>query len=523
MKWITKFMHIFHRIVGTVLSILFVMWFLTGFVMIYHGFPRIRASHRLARQELLTEGQSVTSLLPLDSVLSQLPEGMQVEGLSLKRENGRTVLTVRSGRESLAFPADTLGPLCEAEDDEASVVQHTLAVWSDGAPVARIDTLTRLDQWIPFGQMKKELPIYKFYLDDEERHQLYIGSQTGEPLNYTTRSQRIWAWLGAIPHWVYFTRLRQDVVLWRKVVEWLSGIGCLMVIAGLWVGIDTWRKTSRRRAGGFSPYKKKWYHWHYVTGLIFGIFALTFAFSGMMSLADIPSWISSTKVEVDTRAIGRPLPAASAYTLDYRDVLANHPEAKQLDWSAFNGHAYYTITGDGLKAYIDATSNAPMPLDLIEEEVNEAILSLYNKLLSAQERDQKPASTESVASEETAHAVALQTTLLDHFDTYYRGRSTSPQELLPVWKVTTNDADHSTYYVNPRTAAVRRVTTTSRWEYWVYPAMHSLRIGALNTHEPIRQVLLWILLLGGTAVSVTGIVLAVNYLRRLICRQRRRD
>ena len=64
-----------------------------------------------------------------------------------------------------------------------------------------------------------------------------------------------------------------------------------MVIAGIWVTVDVWRKTHRNRHSKFSPYRKRWYHWHYVSGIFFGIFVLTFTFSGMMSLADIPEWI----------------------------------------------------------------------------------------------------------------------------------------------------------------------------------------------------------------------------------------
>lgn len=30
-----------HRILGTLLSILFVVWFLTGMVMMYHSYPKL--------------------------------------------------------------------------------------------------------------------------------------------------------------------------------------------------------------------------------------------------------------------------------------------------------------------------------------------------------------------------------------------------------------------------------------------------------------------------------------------------
>lgn len=115
-------------------------------------------------------------------------------------------------------------------------------------------------------RLKEEFPIYKFHFADPERHELYISSKSGEVLQYTDKNSRFWAWLGAIPHWVYFTSLRQDAELWIKVVVWLSGIGCVMCIAGIYLGIRDFRLARRRHL--ISPYKKFWYKASYSRGVI---------------------------------------------------------------------------------------------------------------------------------------------------------------------------------------------------------------------------------------------------------------
>ena len=186
------------------------------------------------------------------------------------------------------------------------------------------------------------MPIYKIYFADEAGTQLYLSSQNGEALQFSYRSERFWAWLGAIPHWVYFTWLRQDTVLWTKTVIWLSALGCLMVIAGIWVTVDVWRKTHRNRHSKFSPYRKRWYHWHYVSGILFGIFVLTFTFSGMMSLADIPEWIHkpALKKGSPTRILHARGPRPENYPLDYRRVIAAYPQALQIEWRNFREHPY---------------------------------------------------------------------------------------------------------------------------------------------------------------------------------------
>lgn len=47
MNVITKLMYSIHRILGTLLCILFLMWFLSAFVMMYHRFPRVSAKEKM--------------------------------------------------------------------------------------------------------------------------------------------------------------------------------------------------------------------------------------------------------------------------------------------------------------------------------------------------------------------------------------------------------------------------------------------------------------------------------------------
>ena len=91
----------------------------------------------------------------------------------------------------------------------------------------------------------------------------------------------------------------------------------------------------------------------------------------------------------------------------------------------------------------------------------------------------------------------------------YRGR---PQ--LPVWKITVDDPDRSVYYIHPETGIIRHVDTSSRWKYWSYTALHRMRLPGLNSNATLRKTVLWVLLLGGTAVCITGVALSVNYIRK---------
>ena len=55
MNVITKLMYSIHRILGTLLCILFLMWFLSAFVMMYHRFPRVSAKEKMQKLEMLSQ------------------------------------------------------------------------------------------------------------------------------------------------------------------------------------------------------------------------------------------------------------------------------------------------------------------------------------------------------------------------------------------------------------------------------------------------------------------------------------
>ena len=58
-----------HRVLGTLLSVLFLMWFVSGIVMIYHGFPSAGRDEKAAKLEPLD-----TDLPSVDELARRLPD-----------------------------------------------------------------------------------------------------------------------------------------------------------------------------------------------------------------------------------------------------------------------------------------------------------------------------------------------------------------------------------------------------------------------------------------------------------------
>lgn len=481
-------MRTIHRIGGVALSILFAVWFLSGFVMIYHTFPRIGAADRLERQEALA-----LPLPPLPAVLAQVPDSSEIRAMTLRRYMGQTVFRIRTGVQEYTVEAGTLRLV---PPDAVPPPGAVAALWCN-APVARIDTLYSLEQWIPFSALRKEFPVYKYYFADEAKHQLYVSSRTGAALQFTDARSRCWAWLGAIPHWVYFTWLRQDAETWGWTIIVLAAVGCLVTLAGFYLGIRAFRMAVRRHKPLVSPYRKRWFRWHYVTGMVFGVFVLTWTFSGLMSLASIPKWFSSARADYPVRSVLQgDTVVPEAYRSDYRELLALYPGVKEIEWGSFNGLPLYRVR-TGVEAYTaDASAAAVAPLRLTEGQVTEAVKRIHGA------------------------DVALCTEWLTEFDTYYVSRKrTLP---LPVYRVAVADEAGSAYYIDPASGAYRYVNRDGRYMHWMYPALHSFAIPWLVKYPVVWNCAMWGLMLGGTAVSLTALALSLGWAKRKVRGGKRR-
>src|SRR4029077_15428353 len=98
------------------------------------------------------------------------------------------------------------------------------------------------------------------------------------------------AYAGAIPHRLYFTPLRKNGPLWSKIVIWSSGIGAVASLLGVVIGVWMYSASKRYRYDGAPtsiPYRGQ-KRLHTIFGLIFGVAAATWAFSGMLSMDQFP-------------------------------------------------------------------------------------------------------------------------------------------------------------------------------------------------------------------------------------------
>ena len=68
------------------------------------------------------------------------------------------------------------------------------------------------------------------------------------------------------------------------IVIYISIVATILTLLGMFVGIWRWRFSGKFKTGARTPYREPWMRWHHIVGIVFGVTALTFIFSGLMSM-----------------------------------------------------------------------------------------------------------------------------------------------------------------------------------------------------------------------------------------------
>ena len=210
---------------GVTFCLLFAWWFLSGIFMMYGDYPSVGAADRLARAPLLDASKI---LVEPEAAYQRLAFDQPPDQVHLNMYDGRPAYRFRLGREeSLVFADD--GQVQSKFSMETML--RVAAAWT-GQPErsARMEFNTEEDQWTVAGQFRALRPLIKYSWRSGE--QVYVSTVTGEVVQSTTRSARILAHLGPIPHWLYYTPLRKHGPLWSRTVILLSAVATVAALLG---------------------------------------------------------------------------------------------------------------------------------------------------------------------------------------------------------------------------------------------------------------------------------------------------
>jgi hypothetical protein len=122
-----------------------------------------------------------------------------------------------------------------------------------------------------------------------------------------------------------------------------------------------------------------------------------------------------------------------------------------------------------------------------------------------------------IVKRSAANPESVETRLVGRYDIHYLDRTR--QRPLPVILAQMHDAEHTRYYIDPKTATV--VGTASDrtfWRRWLYNGLHSLNFPWLYDYRPLWDIVVIAFMLGGMALSLTSLTLAWRAVGRTIRR-----
>ncbi len=491
-KLLWRTLVVLHRYLGIAVGPLMLIWFASGIVMMYVGFPQ------------LSEQERLRALAPIPwQACCRVADGLIPDDQRFYRVQIEALVGVAGLRRRRPPRPDAVIDLTEGVGvrrfdmaDARAVALDAIARIAGRATIAAAATIDE-DQWT-IGRYRRDRPLHRLTFDDPERSTIYVSSTNGQIVLRTTATQRFWNWLGAIPHWFYLTALRSDGPLWSETVIWASILGTFLTVLGLCLGIA---QLKRGKDGKLSPYRGLFY-WHHLCGLAFGIVTLTFVFSGLVSMNPW-GFLEGRGGAGETGRLEGPPPRWDEVRASLTALQARSANAVSLTTAPLGGELFWLATSaDGTVTRLDASGNAA-PLSAGE-------------LAAAAER---------IAG---SNGIAEQRMLREE-DAYYFGHH--DQVGLPVYRIILNDAEKTRYYLDSRSGALlQRADSSSRWHRWLFAGLHRLDFAAWLRTRPFWDIVVVTLMLGGLAGSATGAYLAVRRVRsdifvllRLLAGVRHRD
>ena len=300
MKRVIPALMFVHRYLGVAFCLIFVVWFASGIVMIYKRLPEYSAEERLAR------------LPALDTAAIRLTPAQALEAANVSGEPRRVLLTSLRSRPVYRFVVDEGTATVHADDgsylelvDPEDAVAIVAAAFPESRATARhLAALHRPDQWTINNRFSATGALHRVALGDSAGTEAYVAEATGEIVMKTDRSSRFWGYAGPVMHWFYFTPLRVGRgPLWNNLIVYGSTVGCVLCILGLVIGVYRFSAARRfKRGTSMTPYVG-WLQWHHYAGLLFGVFTLTWTFSGLLTMTPWNLFAQRGPSPEQTRAI----------------------------------------------------------------------------------------------------------------------------------------------------------------------------------------------------------------------------
>lgn len=521
-----------HRWLGIVVGAVFVAWCVSGIILMYAGVPHLTAGERLMRLAPLDAAKIAVPPAQVAATLLVDAQGKPASPtrLRISMDGGRPVYRFNTGRVfgrwTLAY-ADT-GERVKPLDRTGAVAWLRASVPEQTS--FRYDAyLTTPDTYTHLPALQTFMPMHRIAVGDAAGTEYYVSERAGEAVVKTDRRTRMLGLFGYITHTFFFFRQQ---TWWGSLLQWLSWSGLVMALTGFIAGIWRYGLSPRFRHKGVpsrTPYVG-WMMWHHYAGLIFGVFTLTWMFSGIASTDVIPgvheTFYSKTQVALGARSVqgeGTVLDLSGVTVDRLRTAAATVSQAlplREFEVLAFGGEtyliAYKAPTPETLG---DWSSRSGMDFITPTPDADFVMVSLREPDRAFARFDDDTMMRVARAAMPGA-AIREAAWLREYDDYYYKTVSSFDLGLprmakpLPVLRVRYDDPKQTWLYLTPGPGQIYKSEREDRANRWGYYGLHGLDFAALYRHRPLWDLVALALLIGVTASSVTSVVPAFRRLGR---------
>ncbi|AVH89395.1 PepSY domain-containing protein [Stenotrophomonas maltophilia] len=493
-----RWTYLVHRWLGIGGCLLMLLWFVSGMVMLFIGYPKLTPGERLAALPVLGDARDLQGLSVLPAVVQAEPEVVALTTL-----RGEPAYVVRNGSNVGAWSAVTGQALLpvSAQRAEASAAQFAGGQAFVGA--TRVDE----DRWTHSRALDAHRPLYRVEVGGAQPGDVYVSSHTGEVVLDAPRVQQRWNYVGAWLHWLYFLRMQSVDPVWTWMVIVLSALCTVAAISGIVVGVWRWRFRGHYRTGAKTPYVEPWMRWHHLIGLVAAAFVFTWIFSGLMSMNPLGVF-SSTREAIDSERyrggaaavdgmLGEPaVLLATAGARNFRPV--------EIQWRRIGGELFVVLLdGRGDTRIVSSADGElrvlrQLPVDWLQRRAR-------------------------AMSDAPMQAFAVQ----QGPDAYFYPRA--PEAMngaavrrFPVAVADFGDAEATRVYLDLATGdPLLTMGHRERVGRWLFYFLHSWDLPAMLRVDSARLAVLLLLSVAGTALCATAVVIGYRRLRMKL-RPRRR-
>ncbi len=468
-----RLLTLLHRWLGILLCLFFVMWFISGAVLMYHPFPSLSESERHAQGLDIDWSRFLISPLEaIDASGIETPVRMRVidwDGqpayLIYSKQDSAKVIGAETGKEQVPMTQE--------------IAKRIAARFLEYSPTEIIGPLD-YDQWIVHQRFDAYRPFYRIHFHDSEGTVLYVSVLTGEVLQRTRGAERAWNYIGAVAHWIYPTIMRQHWALWDQVVWLLSLLGVVTAGAGFSLGVVRLRQARRKTPSrSLSPFAG-WLRWHHLLGLISGVVVFTWILSGWLSMDHGRLFSTSTPSPNQVRDFQGVSLRQVAEVMNVSDFQALGA-VKEFEFLAVGGRPLVLVKGTDVQLYAFRGNQGLTPLRLTTNELTEAVRQTWPR-------------------QDVRQIIEIQPD-----DAYGHLREGAfPEQTV---RVILDDPGQTWVHVDMQTGTIVSVMDQSRRIYrWLFNGLHSLDFPGLVATRPLWDVVMLTLLTLGFLFSLAGVV-----------------